>query len=130
MYTPATTAYAVSETQCKARHPTGDDVPDMTQDSERVCRSLTPEQRSTRARIAAQAMHAKHDGRVVTAKARATFLARFEREADPDRVLSLEERGRRAEHLRRAHFARLALASSKARRARAAGRVRDEDVST
>jgi len=67
-------------------------------------------------------MHARHDGREVTAKARATFLARFEQEADPDGSLPVEERCRRAEQLRRAHFARLALASSKARRARAAGR--------
>lgn len=89
---------------------------------ERVCGSLTPMERVWRARLAAHSMHAKHDGRAVTAKARATFLARFEVEADPDGTLSAGERRRRAEQLRRAHFARMALASSKARRERASGR--------
>jgi len=84
--------------------------------------SMSPEQRATRARIAARAMHARNDGREVTAKARATFLARFELEADPDGSLPPAERARRAEQLRRAHFARLALASSRARRAKAAAR--------
>jgi hypothetical protein len=76
---------------------------------------LTPAQRSTRARLAVQVMHAKHDPKETTAKARATFLERFEREADPDGVLDPAERTRRAEHLRKAHMTRLALASSRAR---------------
>jgi hypothetical protein len=48
-------------------------------------------------------------------------LAKFEREADPQGVLDPAERARRAEHLRRAHFTRLALASSRARAARKGG---------
>jgi hypothetical protein len=48
------------------------------------------------------------------------MLARFEREADPDGVLSDAERARRASHLRRAYFATLALKSAKARRQRSA----------
>lgn len=60
-------------------------------------------------------MHALHDARQTTAKARATFLAGFEREVDPDGVLSPEERARRAGHARKAHFLQLALASAKAR---------------
>jgi hypothetical protein len=51
-------------------------------------------------------------------KARAVFLARFERQVDPEGLLPSAERQRRAEQLRSAHFARLALASAKARRAR------------
>lgn len=43
-------------------------------------------------------------------------MAKFEREVDPDGVLSPEERARRAEHLRKAHFQRLALKSARARR--------------
>lgn len=82
---------------------------------------LTAEQRVLRARLAAHAMHARHSGREVTAAARAAFLARFEQEVDPDGRLSPEERQRRAEHARRAHFTRLALASSRARSARVAG---------
>ena len=82
-------------------------------------RPMTPAERSLLARQAAHTMHAEHDAQEITAKARASFLAKFEREVDPDGVLSLEERRRRAEHLRRAHFARLARASARVRRAEA-----------
>jgi hypothetical protein len=77
---------------------------------------LSPEQRSLRARMAAHVMHARHDARRTTENGRAAFLARFEREVDPDGVLDPKERRRRAEHARSAYFARLALASAKARR--------------
>jgi len=78
----------------------------------------SPATRALRARLAAFQMHARHDARQTTAKARAAFLARFEREADPDGVLTPQERGRRAAHLRSAYFARLALASARARRSK------------
>lgn len=78
--------------------------------------SLTPEQRSLRARIAAHAMHAKNDTRETTAAGRAAFMARFENEVDPDRVLPEAERARRAAQARKAYFAALAFKSSKARR--------------
>jgi hypothetical protein len=55
-----------------------------------------------------------------TAAARRAFLARFEREVDPDGTLSPAERERRAESARKAYFARLAMASAKARRKGAA----------
>jgi hypothetical protein len=83
--------------------------------------SLTPEQRSLRARLGARAMHARHDAHQTTASGRAAFLARFEREVDPDGVLSPAERQRRAAHALSAHMSRLALTSSKARRARKGG---------
>jgi hypothetical protein len=79
---------------------------------------MSPAERSLRARIAAHAMHGRNDPVEITAKARATFLAKFEHQADPAGTLPPEERRRRAEHLRSAHFARLALASAKARRTR------------
>jgi hypothetical protein len=44
---------------------------------------LTPAERTLRARLAAHAMHGRHDVRATTAKARAAFLARFEQQADP-----------------------------------------------
>src|SRR6266508_6858081 len=69
---------------------------------------LSPAERALRARLAAHAMHAKHDARETTAKARAAFLARFEAEVDPDGTLPTEERQRRAEHARSAYFTRLA----------------------
>jgi hypothetical protein len=79
---------------------------------------IDPGERALRARIAAHAMHGRHDARQTTAKARAAFLASFERQADPEGRLPAAERQRRAQQLRRAYFARLALASAKARRAR------------
>lgn len=85
---------------------------------------LSPAERSLRARIAAHTLHARLGGREVTEPARAAFLQRFEDEVDPDRVLNVEERTRRAEHARKAHFARLALQSARARRARSAGKGR------
>jgi hypothetical protein len=68
--------------------------------------------------VAAHAKHATHDPQAAMAKARAVFLASFEQQADPQGVLPPAERQRRAAQLRRAYFARLALASAKARRAR------------
>ena len=53
-----------------------------------------------------------------TAPARAAADARFEREVDPTGVLDPAERARRAEHLRRAHYQRMALKSVQARRKR------------
>ena len=82
--------------------------------------SLSPAERSLRARLAAYAMHAQHDSRHTSAPGRAAFLARFEADVDPDGRLDPEERRRRAEHARSAYFARLALASVAARRARRA----------
>jgi hypothetical protein len=69
-----------------------------------------------RGRIGAYVTHSRHDSREVTAKARATFLERFEREVDPGFVLPDAERRRRAEHAKKAHFARLARLSALARK--------------
>lgn len=74
---------------------------------------MNASQRSQRARVAALAMHAQ--GKTNTAPGTAAFLARFEREVDPDGQLSEAERRGRALAARRAYFARLALASSRAR---------------
>lgn len=74
------------------------------------------EEASLRGRIGAHAQHAKWDSRETTAKARATFLARFEQQVDPDGELSPEERRVRALSARKAYFARLALLSARARR--------------
>jgi hypothetical protein len=82
---------------------------------------LTPAQRSLNARLAAHARWSKADPVDGTAAARKAFADRFEREVDPDGVLSPAERARRAESARKAHFTRLALASSRARAARKAG---------
>jgi hypothetical protein len=83
----------------------------------------TPAERSLRARLAAYAMHARHDARQTTVNGRAAFLARFEREVDPDRRLDPAERRRRAEQARRAYFTRLSLAAATARAAKRAARA-------
>src|SRR6266516_5381640 len=76
---------------------------------------LSPAQRSLQARMAAHVMHSRHDARRTSSNGRATFLARFEAEVDPDGALDPEERARRAEHARSAYFARLSLSAAKSR---------------
>jgi hypothetical protein len=76
--------------------------------------SLSPKERSQRARIAAYSMHAKHDVRETTRKARETYRAQFYREIPED--LPQAERDRRAEAAFKAHMARLSFLSAKARR--------------
>jgi hypothetical protein len=84
--------------------------------------SLSPEQRSLRASIAAHEMHARYDGRQITANARDGFRQRFLKQVDVTSPnLPGPERQRRADHLLKAHMQRLALASAKARAARKAG---------
>jgi hypothetical protein len=81
--------------------------------------SLSPEQRSLRASIAAHALHGSRDSRELTANARAAFLKRFLDEVDAASPgLPEPERLRRAEHLLRSYMQRLALRSSRARAAK------------
>jgi hypothetical protein len=74
-----------------------------------------PSEMALRGRIGAYALHARRDPRETTARARVSFLQRFEREVDPEGVLPEHERRRRAEYARKAYFARLALTSARAR---------------
>lgn len=83
---------------------------------------LSPSQRALRAQIAAHSKWAKTDPVEGTAAARSAFLKKFEDQVDPAGVLTPEERRRRAEHARRAHFQRMALQSVKARQAGASRR--------
>ena len=78
-------------------------------------RDFDPAEMALRGRIGAYALHARYDARETTRSARQAFLSRFEREVDPDGLLPEPERQRRAESARRAHFARLALASARKR---------------
>lgn len=77
--------------------------------------ALSGEAKSRQCRAAAYRMHSMHDSRQVTRKAREAFLARFEREVDPEGRLPLAERIRRAELAKRAYFMGLAAKSAKAR---------------
>jgi hypothetical protein len=76
----------------------------------------TPSERSQQARMAAHILHSKYDSRELTKAGRDKFMARFEDQVDPDRVLPKAERLRRAEHARKAYFTGLALKSARARR--------------
>jgi hypothetical protein len=69
------------------------------------------------------------DRSAATAPARAAFHDRFLREARERFGADLppDDLARRAEHLRRAHFARLALRSAQARRAKARSRKAIKD---
>jgi hypothetical protein len=79
----------------------------------------SPQQRSLVSAIGAHALHSQYDSRELTKNARTKFLERFLDEVDPDRILPQAERQRRAGHLLQAHMKRLALLSSKARKAAA-----------
>ena len=72
-------------------------------------------QASLRGRIGGLALAAQRNPKEYTAAARRQFLARFDDEVDPDRILSKEERARRAEAARKLYFVRLAYESAKAR---------------
>jgi hypothetical protein len=58
------------------------------------------------------------DRTAATEPARRALLKKFEREVDPNNELTDAERFKRAEHARKAYYARLALKSVKARRLR------------
>ncbi|WP_254427412.1 hypothetical protein [Mycolicibacterium fortuitum] len=81
---------------------------------------LPPSERTLRSQIAAHESWAHTEDRSArTANARKALLDKFEQEVDPDGVLTPAERAKRAEHARKAYFARLALKSAQARRRRA-----------
>lgn len=81
--------------------------------------SLTPEQRRLRASSAAHTRWSKEpDWSAATQPARDGYLAKLEREIDPDGKMPADERRRRAVQLRRARMQALALKSSQARAAK------------
>ena len=81
---------------------------------------LTPAERSLRSRIAAHTLQSRYDSKVLTAPARQAARialdARLTAEISNSGALNKIELARRLDHARRAHFARLALKSAKARR--------------
>lgn len=71
---------------------------------------------ATAGRIGAHVSWSRTEDRAArTAPARTAFMARFEREVDPDGVLPDEDRRQRAEHAKRAYMQRLAQSSARAR---------------
>lgn len=80
---------------------------------------MTPEDRKTRARIAAATRWAAEPDRTTaTAAARQGLRAKFAREIDPDGAMPGEELEYRVDHLMRAHMLRMSLAAGRARRAK------------
>ena len=77
--------------------------------------SLSPTERSLRARQAAHTLHSKVDSSKHTEAARAAFLQRFEKQVDPDKELPEAERFRRALQAKKAYFTNLAYKSARAR---------------
>lgn len=76
--------------------------------------AMTAAERVLRARAAAYSLHAK--GGTNTTAATAASQGRFEREVDPDGVLSPDERARRAALARKAYMTDLARRAVRARR--------------
>lgn len=68
-------------------------------------------------RMGALALHAS--GKTNTTVARHAFMARFEREVDPEGLLEPEERQRRAEYALRLHMTRLSRSRGRKRAQRA-----------
>ncbi len=82
---------------------------------------MNPDERSLRSRIASYTSWANtKNPSARTAPARQAALDRFEKQVDPEGVLTPEERQRRAQAAKKAHFSRLALKSVQARRRNAA----------
>jgi hypothetical protein len=91
--------------------------------------AATAEDRRIKAQIAAHTSWARTpDRQARTAPATAALMARFEREVDPEGVLPAHERAVRAEHARKAYFARLALRSATSRRKAREARVRAAEL--
>jgi hypothetical protein len=85
---------------------------------------LTPQQRTLRASIAANARWSRENPAENAARGQAGLLAKFDREArEAEPGLTEAEYARRAQSAHQAHMKRLALASSKARAARVAGGI-------
>ncbi|MGO9035121.1 hypothetical protein [Mycobacterium sp.] len=81
--------------------------------------SLTQSERTLRAQIAAHESWARtEDPSARTANARKAMLDKFERQVDPEGILTPAERAKRAEHARKVYFKRLAFKSAQARRRR------------
>jgi hypothetical protein len=75
---------------------------------------LSPTERTLRARLAAYSLHAR--GGTNVGPARAAYDARWAKLVDPEGLLAPDERERRAEHARKAHFTKMAFESAKSRR--------------
>ncbi len=84
--------------------------------------NLSPELRSLLARAAANSSWARtYDRAARTYPAREAALRRFEKQVDPDGLLTADERTKRAEYARKAYMQQLAVRSARVRRERRRG---------
>ena len=84
--------------------------------------SLSPAERSERARLAANTRWSREpDRHAATAPGRRAMLEHFEREVDPEGILPPQERAKRAENARQANLARARLKASRLARLRREG---------
>lgn len=84
--------------------------------------TLTPAERRLHGQIGAYKSWAHTPDRAArTLPGRLGLLAKFERQVDPDNKLMPAERAKRANSLRKAYYADLALKSARARRLRKEG---------
>lgn len=80
-----------------------------------MARTRNPSLAQLYGRIGGLRTRSRHDPAVYTVPARRAFLKRFELEVDPEGTLAPDERARRAEAAKKAHFAQLAYRSAVAR---------------
>jgi hypothetical protein len=90
-------------------------------------KNMTKEQRVLRSRMGAYAMHAA--GKTNTGPAIKASRSRFEKQVDPDGVLSPEVRAKRADQAWRAHMAAMSLKASQARSAKRAAKEANRSLS-
>ena len=88
--------------------------------------TLSPEERSDRARIAAHARFANGGAVAHAAHMRAALIEKYRQQIDPCGLLDLTERDRRIKSAMGADLSRARLRAAKARRERAAAELIDQ----
>jgi hypothetical protein len=86
--------------------------------------ALSAEELSLRGKAGAHTMLSRNDAKAITENARAASPGSdryWEAQVDPSGELDPAERARRANHAKKAYFAKLALKSARVRRARKGG---------
>lgn len=81
----------------------------MTKRQAEESRNQDPTFLRLRGSVGGLTTHARHDSHEIAVRANAGFLAKFEREVDPDGILDPAERARRADLALRAHMRALSL---------------------
>jgi hypothetical protein len=86
------------------------------QEDQAMATKTTHAERVRSSRFGSSTADSRYESQDLTEPGRRAFWIKFEREVDPEGILTPEERTRRADLARQAYFARLALKSAQARR--------------